>query len=73
MDSLIPFFQLREELETVISGSIPTYEEVKKLQYSLCIFKEITRLYPNPIVKETSEEVNLGPYTIPSDVCASSF
>jgi cytochrome P450 len=59
--------KLYEESNNVLTKPDPVYEDYKKLQYSLCVFKETLRLFP-PVVsvpKKTATDTKIGGYSIP--------
>jgi cytochrome P450 len=38
--------KLHDELKTIMSGELPTYEEIEKLEFTRMVFEESMRLYP---------------------------
>ncbi len=69
---------LHEEVNSVISkGSLPTTEDIPKLQYTRRVFTESMRLYPPAwvLVREALRDCEIGGYMIPkgSDVVISQY
>lgn len=61
--------RLQQEVETVLSGRTPTFEDVLKLKYVAQVFNESLRLYPPApmIPRRVDEETHLGSYHLPKD------
>lgn len=59
---------LAQEVEEVLGGKLPSFEDVPRLRWADAIFKEAMRLYP-PIyafTREATEDVEIGGYTMPA-------
>jgi len=59
---------LHQEVDTLSSGSVPSFEEVQHLQYARQIIEETIRLYP-PVWLFTRKALaadNIGGYTVPA-------
>lgn len=58
--------RLQEEVDTVLGGRIPTFEDLPKLQYTEMVVKETMRLYPQGwmISRQVAEDTELGGYPI---------
>jgi cytochrome P450 len=61
--------QIREEVEGVLQDRTPTYADTLDLEYTLCVFKEVLRLYPSAWVlgRKAINADRLGEYLIPAD------
>ena len=59
--------KLHEELDAVLGGRLPTFEDIPNLVYTRQVFSEVLRLYPPAwaITREALEDVQIGPHTIP--------
>jgi cytochrome P450 len=59
--------RMHKELERVLAGRIPTFDDVTRLPYTTGIFAESLRLYPPAwaIGRRAREEYSIGDYTIP--------
>lgn len=62
-----PVSHLHDELDTTLSGDVPTVADLPALDYTEAIVKEAMRLYPpaHEIRREPIEDVSIGGYTIP--------
>ncbi len=60
--------KLHEEVDRVLSGRLPTLEDLRQLEYTDMVFKETVRLYPPipSIGRETLVPVTLGGYSLPA-------
>jgi cytochrome P450 len=58
-----------DELDTVLGGSQPTYDNISDLDFTSRIITETLRLYPpiHTIPRQTTREVDVGRYRLPSD------
>jgi cytochrome P450 len=58
-----------DEIDTVLGGDLPTQDTVGDLELTNRIITETLRLYPpiHTIPRQTTREVDVGPYCIPSD------
>lgn len=60
--------QFRNELESVLGGKTPTYNDVAKLPFTEMIIKETLRMYPptwSLVPRQATQTVGLGDYQIP--------
>ena len=59
--------QFQEELDTVLDGERPTYDDLQELEYTDRIITEALRLYPpvHTIPRRTLTDVEVGGYRIP--------
>jgi cytochrome P450 len=59
--------RLSDELDEVLGGSQPTFEDLPKLEYTEQVLKEAMRLYPPvpQVPREPTAEITLGGYRIP--------
>ena len=57
---------MHAEIDRVLGDRLPTYEDLPKLSYTLCVVKEALRLYPpvHSIGREAQRDVKLGPYRL---------
>jgi cytochrome P450 len=58
--------ELREEVESVLSGRIPSLEDMPRLRYTGQVFREAMRLYPPAwiIAREAVTAYRLGPFDV---------
>jgi len=58
-----------DELDTVLNGNPPTWDDLDRLDLTNRIVTETLRLYPpiHTIPRQTTREVDVGGYTLPSD------
>ncbi|WP_206425180.1 cytochrome P450 [Halosimplex salinum] len=61
--------QLHTELDTVLDGDSPTYDDLQDLEFTERIISEALRLYPpvHTIPRRTLTDVEVGGYRIPED------
>ncbi len=61
--------RLQAELDTVLSGRIPTLSDLPALPFTRAVFEEAMRLYPPAlgVIRKTTEATSLGGYRIPAD------
>ena len=61
--------KLQKELDSVLEGSVPTGDDLPKLEYAEKIFKETLRIRPSvwALSRLTNEEYKIGEYVIPSN------
>nr|WP_245332994.1 cytochrome P450 [Halarchaeum solikamskense] len=59
--------QFQEELDTVLDGERPTYDDLQELEFTDRIITEALRLYPpvHTIPRRTMTDVEIGGYRIP--------
>jgi cytochrome P450 len=60
--------RMHKELESVLAGALPTFDDVARLPYTTGVFAETLRLYPPAwaIGRRAREEYSIGDYTIPA-------
>lgn len=60
--------RLRAELEEVLNGRTPVFDDLYRLHYTRMVFDEVLRLYPPAWgqIRETIDEDEVGGYHIPS-------
>jgi cytochrome P450 len=60
--------KLRSELQEVLGDRLPTFEDLPKLKYTTCVFKEALRLYPPVWVfsRRALQEDEIDGYRIPA-------
>ncbi len=65
--------KLHRELDDVLDGRAPTFDDLPDLEYTEQVVKESLRLYPpaHDIRRQTTQEVTLDGYTIPEDTIVS--
>ena len=59
--------RLHREVDAVLGGRLPTFDDLPKLEYTRMVFAETIRLYP-PVWMTTRrpiKDIKLGPYVIP--------
>lgn len=58
--------KLQAELETVLNGRTPTFQDLAALKYNEMVIKEVLRLYPPAwiIVRQPVEDATVGGYVI---------
>jgi cytochrome P450 len=61
-----PERQMHEELDAVLTGRLPTLEDLPRLEYTSMILAESMRLYPPAwaMGREALEDVAIGPYRL---------
>lgn len=54
------------ELDAVLGGRLPTYEDIPRLEYTAMVLSESMRLYPPAwaMGREVLEDVSIGPYRL---------
>jgi cytochrome P450 len=59
--------RLRQEIESVLEGRIPTLDDLPRLEYTGAVFRESLRLYPPAwiIAREAVTAYRLGPFDVP--------
>jgi cytochrome P450 len=59
--------RLRQEIESVLEGRIPTLDDLSRLEYTGAVFRESLRLYPPAwiIAREAVTAYRLGPFDVP--------
>lgn len=62
--------KIRAEITEMSGGQSVRAEDIKKYTYTECTMKEVLRMYPVAFVVDrvATQEIQLGPYTIPKDV-----
>jgi cytochrome P450 len=60
--------RLHAEIDSVLSGRLPTLEDLPRLRYTEMVFAESMRLYPPAwaMGRQSIADVELGPYRFPS-------
>ncbi len=61
------YTKVQQEVDTVLQGRTPTYDDLAQLPYCLQVFKETMRLYPPAaaILREALHDIEIDGYTIP--------
>ena len=59
--------KVQQEVESVLQGRSPKYDDLTRLPYCLQVFKETMRLYPSAagIVREALHDIKIGGYLVP--------
>jgi cytochrome P450 len=58
--------KVQQEVESVLAGRTPTYDDLAHLPYCLQVFKETMRLYPPaPLVREALHDIEIDGYLVP--------
>ncbi|MGZ3609367.1 MAG: cytochrome P450, partial [Ktedonobacteraceae bacterium] len=62
--------KVQEEVDSILQGRTPTYEDLARLPYCLQVFKEAMRLYPPAYLlsRRALREVEIDGYHIPKDM-----
>lgn len=62
--------KIRNEINEKSNGQAVRVEDIKKYSYTECTLKEVLRMYPVAFVVDrvATQDIQLGPYTIPKDV-----
>lgn len=60
--------KLQEELDTILNKDLPSFEDIRNLEYTNMVFKEAMRLYPPAwnVARQAIEDYEIDEYTIPS-------
>jgi len=58
--------QIHAEIDAVLGGSLPTFEDLPRLEYTAMVLSESMRLYPPAwaMGREALEDVSIGPYRL---------
>lgn len=61
--------RLHAELDAVLSGRVPSLNDLPALPFTRAVFEEAMRLYPPAlgVIRKTTEEIGLGGCRIPAD------
>jgi cytochrome P450 len=64
------YARLRSEVDGVLGGRAPTFEDVPRLPYALQVFKETMRLYPPAYIlgRTAMRQVTIGSHTLPRGI-----
>ena len=59
--------KVQQEVESVLQGRSPTYDDLARLPYCLQVFKETMRLYPpaSGILREALHDIEIDGYLVP--------
>jgi cytochrome P450 len=58
--------KVQQEVESVLEGRTPAYDDLAHLPYCLQVFKETLRLYPPaPVVREALHDIEMDGYRVP--------
>lgn len=58
--------KVQQEVDSVLAGRTPTYDDLAHLPYCLQVFKETMRLYPPaPVVREALHDIEIDGYLVP--------
>lgn len=59
--------KLHHELDTVLAGRAPTYEDLESLPYTAQVFDESMRIYPPAysVARRAEQDTQIGKYTVP--------
>jgi cytochrome P450 len=62
------YARVRDEVDTVLAGRAPTYEDLRQLPYCLQVFKEALRLYPpgSIMLRGAVRDTTIGGYGVPA-------
>lgn len=61
------YTKVQQEVDTVLEGRVPTYNDLAHLPYCLQVFKETMRLYPPAaaILREALHDIEIDGYLVP--------
>lgn len=62
--------RVRHEIDTVVNGRLPTYDDIQSLHYTQAVMSETLRLYPVVpyVLREAAEDDEINGYYIPKGV-----